>query len=76
MEKIGLDIKNIYGTVSEATVTALYKEAEDALAHVLKGDAPGNDFLGWVDLPSRTDKALIDDINLCAQAMRDTCDGW
>ncbi|MDE6694188.1 MAG: glucose-6-phosphate isomerase [Muribaculaceae bacterium] len=74
MEKIGLDIKNIYGTVSEATVTALYKEAEDALAHVLKADAPGNDFLGWVDLPSRTDKALIDDINLCAQAMRDTCD--
>ncbi len=74
MEYIDLDIKDIYGTVSEEKVTGLYKEAEEALVHVLKGDAAGNDFLGWVDLPSRTGEQLINEINLSAEILRLGCE--
>ncbi|MDE7376143.1 MAG: glucose-6-phosphate isomerase [Muribaculaceae bacterium] len=68
---IALDIKN---AIAPAAVEALVPEAVDALAHVLNADAPGNDFLGWVDLPSRTDAALLSEINAAAQAMRERCD--
>ena len=74
MEHINLDIKNIYGTVSEDKVADLTKEAEVALGHVLKGDAAGNDFLGWVDLPSRTGEQLINEINVSAEVLRLSCD--
>jgi glucose-6-phosphate isomerase len=39
-------------------------EAANALLHSGKG--AGNDFLGWVNLPSSIDKAQIDAINACA----------
>lgn len=74
MENIGLDIKDVYGCVDAAKVSALYPEAEAALAHVLNADAPGNDFLGWVDLPSRTGDDLVNDICASAATLRDNCD--
>ena len=75
MEKnIALDIKNVMQFTPAAEIAALEPEAAEALAHVYNADAPGNDFLGWVDLPSRTDEALINDINATAEIMRLSCD--
>lgn len=75
MEKsINLDIKHVLGTVSAADIAAIEPQAAEALQHVYNADAAGNDFLGWVDLPSRTDEALINDINATAEAMRAECD--
>jgi len=74
MQNVELDIKQILGSVSESDVNSIMPEATVALAHLNNGDAAGNDFLGWLDLPSRTDAALIDDINATAQAMRSMCD--
>ncbi|MCM1452095.1 MAG: glucose-6-phosphate isomerase [Clostridium sp.] len=75
MEKIiELDIKNVMQFVPAADIAALMPEAAEALAHVCNADAPGNDFLGWVDLPSRTGEALINDINATAEIMRLSCD--
>lgn len=50
MQNIDLDIKHVYGTVSEAAVDALMPEAKAGLAHLVNADAAGNDFLGWLDL--------------------------
>ena len=74
MQNVELDIKQIFGSVSESDVNSIMPEADAALAHLNNGDAAGNDFLGWLDLPSRTDAALIDDINATALAMRSMCD--
>ena len=71
---IKLDISKALTAVSPADVAALKPETEAALGHVLKADAAGNDFLGWVDLPSRTDEALLADINATAAAMAKECD--
>ena len=42
--------------------------AANELLHSGKG--AGNDFLGWVNLPSSIDKAQIDAINACAASLR------
>ena len=46
--------------------------AANALLHSGKG--AGNDFLGWVNLPSSIDKAQIDAINACAASLRAKAD--
>ena len=42
--------------------------AANSLLHSGKG--AGNDFLGWVNLPSSIDKAQIEAINACAATLR------
>ena len=46
--------------------------AANSLLH--SGNGAGNDFLGWVGLPSSIDKAQIDAINSCASALRAKAD--
>ena len=46
--------------------------AANSLLHSGKG--AGNDFLGWVNLPSSIDKAQIDAINACAATLREKAD--
>ena len=46
--------------------------AANALLH--SGEGAGNDFLGWVNLPSSIDKAQIDAINACAASLRAKAD--
>ncbi|MCC8118389.1 MAG: glucose-6-phosphate isomerase [Bacteroidales bacterium] len=73
-KQILLDVKNVHNAVSAEAIAALEPEAKEALNHVLNKDAAGNDFLGWVDLPTRTDVALLADINASAQELRKNCD--
>ena len=46
--------------------------AANSLLHSGKG--AGNDFLGWVNLPSSIDKAQLDAINACAATLREKAD--
>lgn len=69
MELIKINVKD-----AVAATPAVMDEAAKALETVVKGDGTGNDFLGWVDLPTRTDAALLDDIKSAAKALRDNCD--
>jgi len=74
MQKINLDIKGAQAAVSADALKPFLKKAEEGALHVFNADAPGNDFLGWVDLPSRTDAALIADINETAGRLREDCE--
>ena len=74
MEKLQVKINNVTATVSEAAVEALAPAAAASIEKLVKGTGAGNDFLGWVNLPTRTPTTLIDDINATARRMRDTCD--
>lgn len=74
MNSIQLNITNALRTVQQATIASMQAEAADNLAKVAEGNAPGNDFLGWVKLPSETTQTLIDDINSAAAQLRNECE--
>ena len=74
MKEIQVNIQNALGAVSLADIKKLEPEVASALNKIHNGTGAGNDFLGWVDLPTRTPEALIDDIVATAEHLRKECD--
>ncbi len=74
MKTISVDIKNVLGTVSRQDIDNLDSKASESLDKVLNATGAGNDFLGWVNLPTETTEALRDDIIACADELRASCD--
>ena len=74
MKTISVDIKNVLGTVSRQDIDNLDSKASESLDKVLNATGAGNDFLGWVNLPTETTEALLDDIIACADELRASCD--
>lgn len=74
MKEIQVNIQNALGAVSLADIKKLEPEAASALNKIHNGTGAGNDFLGWVDLPTRTPEDLIDDIVATAEHLRKECD--
>ncbi len=70
MKQIELNIKNALGTVSLADIEAIKPEAQSGLRKLTDGSGLGNDFLGWVNLPSQTPPSLLDDINATTVSLR------
>ena len=68
MAKINVNIKNASVMASRQEVEAIMPEVLKAKEHLMKGDAAGNDFLGWVDLPEAIDPAML--ANLKADVAR------
>jgi glucose-6-phosphate isomerase len=74
MENISINISNALGVISQADVDALAADAQKSLAKLTDGTGAGNDFLGWVDLPTRTPAELLTDINATATQLRKDCE--
>ena len=74
MKQIELSIKNALGATTLNDIEALKPEAHKGLQKLTDGSGLGNDFLGWVKLPSETPASLLDDINATAAALRESCD--
>ncbi|MDE5555243.1 MAG: glucose-6-phosphate isomerase, partial [Muribaculaceae bacterium] len=74
MKQIELSIKNALGATSLSDIEALKPEAQKSLQKLTDGSGLGNDFLGWVKLPSETPASLLDDINATAASLRENCD--
>ena len=74
MEYVKVENNGVYGTVSRDAIEALNAEGKASHEKVLNGTGAGNDFLGWVHLPSSTPKELIDRINATAARLRERCD--
>lgn len=74
MQKIELETQDILNFVCADKLQAMRPEAEAALATVDSGTGAGNDFLGWTDLPTRTDDALLADIEQAAAGLRERCE--
>ncbi|MCI1779331.1 MAG: glucose-6-phosphate isomerase [Bacteroidales bacterium] len=63
---ISIDLKGISKFVPQATLDEYTKKAENGLDTVLGGKGAGNDFLGWVNLPSEIDENTINSCNSIA----------
>lgn len=74
MKNITLDVSKAVQFLKEGTVKnyeAKVKEAQEALEN---GTCPGNDFLGWLHLPSSITPAFLKEIQDCANILRDNCE--
>ena len=60
MESIQVNIENIQACSAKDEIKALLPEVLAAKKHLLAGDAVGNDFLGWVNLPSEIDQKMLE----------------
>ncbi len=65
------DVSKIFGFVPEADLAALHADAEYANALLHTGEGKGNDFLGWVGLPSSITPEFLAEIKATAQSLRE-----
>lgn len=74
MENIKLDLTKaiqFLGTEALKDYEPQVKAAQEALENAT---CPGNDFLGWLHLPSSIGKDFIAELNATAQVLRENCD--
>ena len=62
--------KHLKGFVSASEFTAIYPQVQLAHTQLLEKTGPGNDFLGWVDLPENYDKNEFARIVKAAEKIR------
>ena len=71
---IKVDISNVWGQHSLPDLLALEKEVFDAHMTLTEGNGPGNDFLGWLDLPAEKETEEMRRIQAAADRIRETSD--
>ena len=71
---IKLDISKATQFLPEGTVEKYADRAIRAARALEDGTCAGNDFLGWVKLPTDTDDQFIDKLRECSQTLRQMCD--
>lgn len=74
MENIKLSIDKAYGFVSAEKVAAYKSKANVANAALHNSTGKGNDFLGWLNLPTSINDAHLSDIESTAKILRDNCE--
>ena len=74
MENIKLNIDKVLGFVSKEDIMALEPQVKKAQEGLENGNLPGNDFLGWLHLPSSITNEFIEEIKATAETLRDNCD--
>ena len=74
MKTINVNVKDVLSTVNQSTINSYDAVGAAALEKVMKGTGAGNDFLGWVNLPSETPESLVADIEATAKSLRESCD--
>ena len=71
---IKVDISQVKGFVSDKEIKALEPEVKEAILKLEKGTGAGNDFIGWMDLASKTDNGLLGAIEETARVLRENCE--
>lgn len=74
MKSIELNIEKALGTVSKSDVFALENKAKSGMEMLHKGTGKGNDFLGWLHLPSEITEAHLADLEAAAKQLKDRCE--
>jgi glucose-6-phosphate isomerase len=67
MTSINLDIKHLENFLSKEDINAISGEVSMAQEELMNQTGEGNDFLGWVTLPSEIDKEMLESIRKDAE---------
>lgn len=71
---ISLNIEKCLGFVSKEAVYGWESKVKAAQEALEQGTGKGNDFLGWLHLPSSITQEHLNDIKATAQVLRENCD--
>jgi glucose-6-phosphate isomerase len=71
---ITLNIEKTFGFISKEAVNAYEAQAKAAREALENGTGKGNDFLGWLHLPSSIDATFLADIKATADILRKHCE--
>ena len=74
MKNITLDITKAAQFLKAGAVEALEPQVKAAQEALENGTCPGNDFLGWLHLPSSISADFIKQIQDCANVLRQNCE--
>lgn len=74
MKNISLDITKAAQFLNDGAVKAYEKEVKIAQESLENGTCPGNDFLGWLHLPTSITQAFLDEIQAVANTLREKCE--
>ena len=74
MKNINLDITKAAQFLKAGTVEAYESRVKAAQEALENGTCPGNDFLGWLHLPSSITPAFLDEIQATADILRAKCE--
>lgn len=74
MSNLKVDYSKTLGFISKADVLAYKDAVKQNITALYKQIGKGNDFLGWVNLPSSISAAEIADIKATAQKMKQLCE--
>ncbi len=74
MKNIQLDIKKAACFLGEGAVAAFEPAVKAAQTALENGTCPGNDFLGWLHLPSSITPEFLDEVQACADTLRAKCE--
>ncbi|GBU07166.1 glucose-6-phosphate isomerase [Bacteroidales bacterium] len=74
MKKIKIDINKALEIISKEQIYAQAKKVQQCIETLHSGTGKGNDFLGWLSLPSSITEDEIVDIENTAQNLRTSCE--
>ena len=74
MKNIALDMTKAACFLKEGAVKAFEPQVKAAQEALEKGTCPGNDFLGWLHLPSSIAPAFLKEVQECADTLRKNCE--
>lgn len=74
MKSINLDITKAAQFLSEDAVKAYEPKVKVAQEALEAGTCPGNNFLGWLHLPSSITPAFLDEVQAVANTLREKCE--
>ena len=74
MKSISLDFTKATSFLGEGAVEAYEPKAKAALEALENNTCPGNDFLGWLHLPSSITPDFLDEVQAVANTLREKCE--
>ena len=74
MSNIKLDITKAACFLEAGAVKAFEPKVKAAQEALENGTCPGNDFLGWLHLPSSITPTFLDELHACANTLRENCE--
>ena len=81
MKKLSFDYSNALGFFKENELSLMEAQCKLATETLMNGVGAGNDFLGWIDLPTNYDKVEFNRIKDAAEKIKDDSEvliviGW
>ena len=74
MENIELNIEKTLNFISKENVASYEKKVKECMETLEKGTGAGNDFIGWLHLPSSITKEHLEDLKNTAKTLRENCE--